>query len=348
MERQACSIHRLRQWQRRLSRRTLDDGRDDDRKTKCLRSRINRQLRTRCTSPRHLRPISQTPDPPLHHNPYPFLADREGAFRVPYPDQYPPPQCNVDYSDYGTEFMTSRKYNPNACVNMILQLAFYWLYGKAIPTSEYVSTGNFYCGRLEIARVVSDEAVAFCSAMTPTSGGTSGDVNANGTNGTNEKRHINPDYRSECLELFNKAVRRHLSRVSAASCGEGIDAHLFALLKMVRTNEGENMPAMFLDEAYEATYLPSVSTMSMAPSVDGGGYFPDNVDGWSVSFLLKESRLVSAVIIDDFSPFSFSFNGLIRVLLFSFRLLVISRHPRHEELCEKLQQAAAAIKALFS
>ncbi|OTA39789.1 hypothetical protein BTJ68_00001 [Hortaea werneckii EXF-2000] len=69
------------------------------------------------------------------------------------------------YQGYGKGLMKKFKCSPDAYVQMIIQLAYYKFYGKSRPTYESAATRKFQEGRTETCRTVSDDSVAFCSAM---------------------------------------------------------------------------------------------------------------------------------------------------------------------------------------
>ncbi|KAJ8120836.1 hypothetical protein O1611_g10261 [Lasiodiplodia mahajangana] len=68
------------------------------------------------------------------------------------------------YQGYGKGLIKKFKCSPDAYVQMIIQLAYYKMYGKNRPTYESAATRRFQLGRTETCRTVSDDSVAFCNA----------------------------------------------------------------------------------------------------------------------------------------------------------------------------------------
>jgi len=69
------------------------------------------------------------------------------------------------FQGYGADLMKRFKCSPDAYIQMLLQLAYYKMYGICRPTYESAATFKFRDGRTETCRTVSDESVAFCKAM---------------------------------------------------------------------------------------------------------------------------------------------------------------------------------------
>jgi carnitine O-acetyltransferase len=152
--------------------------------------------------------------------------------------------------------MKKFKCSPDAYVQMIIQLAYYKFYGKNRPTYESAATRRFQEGRTETCRTVSEESVAFCTAMQhPLS--------------TAE----------ECRDLFLKALKGHVAYISDASDGKGVDRHLFGLKKLLK--DGEDVPEIYKDPAYSysSTWFISSSQLS-SEYYNGYGWSQVVDDGW--------------------------------------------------------------------
>lgn len=145
----------------------------------------------------------------------------------------------LDYQGYGKNAIKAFKCSPDAWVQMVIQLAYYKMYGKPAPTYESAQTRKFKLGRTETIRSASVESKAFCEAME--------DVN-----GSDAVR----------LERFQAAVKQHLAYATAAADGQGVDRHLFGLKKVLK--EGEKLPEIYNDPAFAltSTWLLSTSQIS--------------------------------------------------------------------------------------
>ena len=73
------------------------------------------------------------------------------------------------------------------------------------------------------------------------------------------------------VDLFRKAVTRHLEYAAKASSGNGVDRHLFGLKKVLKENE--ELPEFFKDEAFAKTSHWEMSTSQLGSEyIDGWGY----------------------------------------------------------------------------
>ena len=172
------------------------------------------------------------------------------------------------YQGYGKGLIKKFKCSPDAYVQLVIQLAYFKMYGKNRPTYESAATRRFQQGRTETCRSVSDESVAFCSAM--------GDAS------------IEP---KTTAELFHKAVKAHVEYISAASDGKGVDRHLFGLKKLLGPNE--EVPAIYKDPTfgYSSKWFISSSQLS-SEYFNGYGWSQVVDDGWGIAYMINENRLV--------------------------------------------------------
>lgn len=173
------------------------------------------------------------------------------------------------YQGYGKGLIKKFKCSPDAYVQMIIQLAYYKMYGVNRPTYESAATRRFQLGRTETCRTVSDDSVAFCKAMQD------GEADSKTT-----------------VELFRKAINSHLEYIAAASDGKGVDRHLFGLKKLLEP--GQELPAIFKDPAfaYSSKWFISSSQLS-SEYFNGYGWSQVVDDGWGIAYMINENRLVA-------------------------------------------------------
>jgi carnitine O-acetyltransferase len=176
--------------------------------------------------------------------------------------------CVQAYQGYGKGLIKKFKCSPDAYVQMVIQLAYYKMYGKNRPTYESAATRRFQQGRTETCRSVSDDSVAFCNAMSDSS------IDAKTT-----------------AELFHKAVKSHVEYISAASDGKGVDRHLFGLKKLLGPND--ELPALYKDPAYaySSTWYISSSQLS-SEYFNGYGWSQVVDDGWGIAYMINENTSV--------------------------------------------------------
>jgi carnitine O-acetyltransferase len=103
------------------------------------------------------------------------------------------------YQGYGKGLIKKFKCSPDAYVQMIIQLAYYKIYGINRSTYESAATRRFQQGRTETCRSVSDESAAFCDAMADP--------------------EIPPE---ECVKKFCAALDAHVKYISDAGEWIGI------------------------------------------------------------------------------------------------------------------------------
>lgn len=176
------------------------------------------------------------------------------------------------YQGYGKGLIKKFKCSPDAYVQMIIQLAYFKMYGKNRPTYESAATRRFQQGRTETCRSVSDDSVAFCKAI--------------------QEGSLPND---QLAALFRKAITSHVEYISAASDGKGVDRHLFGLKKLL--GPGEELPAIYKDPAfaYSSTWRISSSQLS-SEYFNGYGWSQVVDDGWGLAYMINENRLVLFII----------------------------------------------------
>ncbi|KAF2999048.1 hypothetical protein G7054_g5019 [Neopestalotiopsis clavispora] len=171
------------------------------------------------------------------------------------------------YQGYGKGLIKKFKCSPDAYVQMIIQLAYYKMYGKNRPTYESAATRRFQLGRTETCRTVSDDSVAWCNAMAD---------------------HSVSD--EDTIKLFRKAIDAHLEYISAASDGKGVDRHLFGLKKLLEP--GEEVPAIYKDPAFSYSSSWYLSTSQLSSEFFNGYGWSQVIDaGFGIAYMINENSL---------------------------------------------------------
>ena len=170
------------------------------------------------------------------------------------------------YQGYGKGLIKRFKCSPDAYVQMVIQLAYHKMYGNCRPTYESAATRRFQQGRTEACRSVSDESVAFCTAMADP--------------------EIPPE---ECVRAFRAAVDAHIKYIADASDGKGVDRHLFGLKKCLE--EGEAMPTIFSDPTYQLSSTWYLSTSQLSSEYfNGYGWSQVVSKGFGIAYMINENR----------------------------------------------------------
>jgi carnitine O-acetyltransferase len=170
------------------------------------------------------------------------------------------------YQGYGKGLIKKFRCSPDAYVQMIIQLAYYKMYGKNRPTYESAATRRFQQGRTETCRSVSDESVAFCNAM------------------------ADPEIDQKATaDLFRKACAAHVAYIGAASDGKGVDRHLFGLKKLLGPND--EIPAIYKDPAYAYSSHWFLSTSQLSSEYfNGYGWSQVVDDGFGIAYMINENK----------------------------------------------------------
>lgn len=112
----------------------------------------------------------------------------------------------LEFKNYGSSTIKKMKYSPDAFVQMAFQATYYALYGKVECTYEPAMTKNFFHGRTEAVRTVSQESNLFV------------------------RKFFDPAISSkEKLTYLSNACTKHSEQTKQSSTGNGIDRHLYAL-----------------------------------------------------------------------------------------------------------------------
>ncbi|KFH41410.1 Carnitine O-acetyltransferase-like protein [Hapsidospora chrysogenum ATCC 11550] len=171
------------------------------------------------------------------------------------------------YQGYGKGLIKKFKCSPDAYVQMIIQLAYFKMYGQNRPTYESAATRRFQLGRTETCRTVSDESTAWCRSMADPS--------------LDDKQRV---------DLFRKAINAHIEYIGAASDGKGVDRHLFGLKKLLEPNE--EVPAIYKDPAYGYSSSWYLSTSQLSSEFfNGYGWSQVIDDGFGIAYMINENSL---------------------------------------------------------
>lgn len=171
------------------------------------------------------------------------------------------------FDGYGKNQIKKFKCSPDAYIQMLLQLAYYKLYGKLRGVYEAATTRKFIQGRTETCRSVSVESKEFVESFwNPSS---------------------NPQ---DIANKFRKAVDSQVKYIADASVGKGVDRHLFGLKKMLK--QGEPLPELYQDPvfAYSSTWYLSTSQLS-SEFFNGYGWSQVIDEGFGCAYMINANNL---------------------------------------------------------
>lgn len=173
----------------------------------------------------------------------------------------------MNYQGYGKNLIKKFKSSPDSFVQMIIQLAYYKMYGVSRPTYESAATRRFQHGRTETCRTVSEETVKFCETFQA----------ANSTI-------------ADQIAAFRGAIASHGEYINAASAGYGVDRHLFGLKQLVP--KGSELPAIYKDPAfsYSSSWYISSSQLS-SEYFNGYGWGEVIPEGFGIAYMINNNSI---------------------------------------------------------
>ncbi|GBC01211.1 hypothetical protein RclHR1_00410038 [Rhizophagus clarus] len=171
------------------------------------------------------------------------------------------------YEGYGKNVIKKLGASPDAYVQMIIQLAYYKMYGTNRATYESAQTRKFQHGRTEVCRTVSVDSVNWVKAM--------------------EDPKVPIEAKAE---LGYKAINAHVKYMAEAVEGRGCDRHLFGLRMSLKPNE--NKPAIFTDPTYAKSTHWNLSTSQLSSEYfQGYGWGEVVPDGYGIAYMINNDSL---------------------------------------------------------
>jgi len=177
---------------------------------------------------------------------------------------------------YGKGLIKTFNCGPDAWIQMALQIAYFRDQGHLDLTYESAATRLFNEGRTETIRSVSKEFKEFITVFSDPQSS-----------------------KAAKMEAFKRATSRHQDASRDASCGRGVDRHLFALYVVAM---GLNQDIKFLKEALSIPWrlstsqIPQRQTEGIITSLDenlvspSGGFGPVADDGYGVSYMIASDH----------------------------------------------------------
>ncbi|GMH66774.1 hypothetical protein TrST_g7483 [Triparma strigata] len=179
------------------------------------------------------------------------------------------------FQGYGSSFMKSMKFSPDAYVQMAIQLATYRLFSTCVGTYEASQVRVFKHGRTETTRSCSVHSRMWCEEMGLRRDGKDDDTNE----------------RTKRVQMLRSAAKQHVNYLKSAGKGLGVDRHMFGLSMLV--DKREDAPSLFSDEAYKRAKTWRVSTSHLThPKFDNWGWGEVVPDGVGVAYSIHPNRCV--------------------------------------------------------
>ncbi|OBZ89849.1 Carnitine O-acetyltransferase, mitochondrial [Choanephora cucurbitarum] len=171
------------------------------------------------------------------------------------------------YQAYGKNLIKKFKCSPDGYAQMVIQLAYYKMFGTSRPTYESAQTRKFQRGRTETSRTVSTESIAFVKTM--------------------ENPHASKE---EKISALRAALKAQGAYMADAVNGHGVDRHLFGLKNSLKPDEQK--PELFTQpiNAYSSHWYLSTSQLS-SEHFDGYGWGQVVNDGFGCAYMIKNNAL---------------------------------------------------------
>eukprot|EP00795_Rhopilema_esculentum_P014270 gene14270-5299_t len=168
--------------------------------------------------------------------------------------------------NFGKTFAKDVSLHPDSLIQMAIQLAYYRLHKKVVPTYETATTRQFQDGRTETLRVCTLESKRFVEAMDDASYSVASKV-----------------------RLLRNACEQHSKMMNECCNGQGIDRHLLGL-RILAMQEGLDVPMIYRDKAWKRS--GGDGNFVLSTSLSGyrrvhGGMGPMTQDGYGVFYTME-------------------------------------------------------------
>ena len=175
------------------------------------------------------------------------------------------------FQGYGSNFIKTSGFSPDAYVQMAMQVATSHLFEKQVGTYEATQTRVFLHGRTETTRTVSPASAEFVKGMNDNT--------------------LSPD---DKINLLSKACASHSQYIGNASKGLGVDRHFLGLSMLVQ--DGEHMPDLYSDPVFIRSKRWRVSTSNLTnPTINTWGYGEVVPDGVGLSYAVHKDHLMFGI-----------------------------------------------------
>jgi carnitine O-acetyltransferase len=188
------------------------------------------------------------------------------------------------FKKYGKSVMKTFNTSPDG----ILQAAFKWTYArmhgwtqKSPFVYESCQTKGFLCGRTEVIRTTTTASNAFVGYMMDC-----------------EARNV-PVEKSTAAQLLRASADKHSEVARAASQADGVDRHLFSLLRIAQARGAPAafpLPSLFTDAAWALSNASILSTSNLSSEAfHGMGFGPVVSQGYGIAYGINNDALYFGV-----------------------------------------------------
>lgn len=210
----------------------------------------------------------------------------------------------LSFHGYGSDYIKSAVYSPDAYVQMAIQLAVYRLLGKQAGTYEATQMLTFLHGRTETTRTVSPESTAFVKRF-----------------GSRPQNDLYDEVaRKEKLTLLRNAVQTHTKYIKMAGNGNAVDRHLFGMSMFMK--QDETVPALFVDPLFQRAKRWRISTSHLThETIVNAGYGAVVSDGIGIAYGIKKNSCIFNITARHEHDWTERFSHLLEEALLELQLL---------------------------
>lgn len=185
---------------------------------------------------------------------------------------------------YGRKQLSALKVEPDAFVQMCLQLAMYQLRNKLCSTTELCSTARFFHGSTELMHTATEEMLELATTLAQ--------HQQNGSSGAAATAALDTNGKEALAKLIHATSTRHASLTAAAQRGEGFDRHLMALRHVAQINGDKAALAFFEDDLFAKTNSAVLSTSEFSkPWLRYYTFGPVNHNGYGLGYVIDDQEV---------------------------------------------------------
>lgn len=172
------------------------------------------------------------------------------------------------FTGYGNQYIKkAARISPDSWIQMAIQLTYYRMYQKTVPTYETASLRQFKHGRTETCRPATMASVEFCKAF--------------------DDPKLSKQHK---LDLFKQGVSGHVNYMMECFNGRGWDRHILGL--RILASEEDSTPALFNNPLFKRANQFTLSSSNISPGrTFCGGFGIIDPEGYGVCYLIEREYI---------------------------------------------------------
>ncbi|KPI87529.1 putative carnitine/choline acetyltransferase [Leptomonas seymouri] len=181
---------------------------------------------------------------------------------------------------YGRAQLSALKVEPDAFVQMCLQLAVHQMRNRLCSTTEACSTARFFHGKTELMHTATQEMLELATKL------------AQHQQDGEAAAALDTESKDALANLIRATSNRHVSLTAAAGRGDGFDRHLMALRHVAQNNGDKAALAFFEDELFAKTNNAVLATSELSmPWLRYYTFGPSNPNGYGLGYVIDDQEV---------------------------------------------------------